>query len=167
MKVIFTFNLNGLTKILPKDLKNRATFLNILNSNTEDNCTMAYMWLFIQYNLLIRLKSKNQINIRKAWPGESGSGMYALLNCMLICGKNLPTLSRTVLWVFSNGTFHPALRWWRFFVQIPDEQQVQIGKNLSSGEGAEYNVFLRYQRISFLYPFLLHWMNYLKASFYK
>ena len=41
-----------------------------------------------------------------------------------------------------------------FFVQIPDEQQVQIGKDLPSGESAAYNLFLRYQRISFLYPFL-------------
>ena len=48
-------------------------------------------------------------------------------------------------------------------VQIPDEQQVQISKNFSSGESAAYHLFLRYQRISFLYPFLLHWMNYLKS----
>ena len=52
------------------------------------------------------------------------------------------------------------------FVQIPDEQQVQISKNLSSGESAAYNLFLRYQRISFLYPFLLHSIIQ-KSCFYK
>jgi len=51
-------------------------------------------------------------------------------------------------------------------VQIPDEQQVQIGKNLSSGESAANNLFLRYQRISFLYPFVLS-LNFEKDGFNK
>lgn len=50
-------------------------------------------------------------------------------------------------------------------VQIPDEQQVQIGENLSSGESPANNLFLRNQRISFLYPFVLWIIQ--KASFDK
>ena len=38
-------------------------------------------------------------------------------------------------------------------VQVPDEQQVQVSKDLSPGEGPAHHLFLHHKRISFLYPF--------------